>query len=135
MSSFSFTPALTRPARARSLLSSFMASSTAPFVPPLHSEEKGGQMTFTLDPQVAAAMEPLSALAAGMSKPVVGDVASRRVTMEAGQAFMESKRIMPSDVTMTDFEACADDGAAVGLRWYVKDGSSPGSAVLHLHGG
>jgi acetyl esterase/lipase len=92
-------------------------------------------MAFTLDPQVTAAMEPLSALAAGMSKPAVGDVASRRVTMEAGQVFMESRRVMPSDVKMTDFEACADDGATVGLRWYAKDGSSPGSAVVHLHGG
>ena len=92
-------------------------------------------MAFTLDPQVASAVGELSALAAGVSKPEVGDVASRRVWMEAGQVFMESKRVMPSDVTTTDFEACADDGATVGLRWYAKDVSSPGSAVVHLHGG
>ena len=92
-------------------------------------------MAFTLDPQVAVAMEPLSALATGMSRPEVGDVASRRLTMEAGQVFMETRRVMPSDVMMTDFEARADDGATVGLRWYTKDGASPGSAVVHLHGG
>ena len=92
-------------------------------------------MAFLLDPQVAAAMEPLSALATGMTRPEVGDVASRRLTMEAGQVFMETRRVMPSDVTMTDFEARSDDGATVGLRWYTKDGSSPGSAVVHLHGG
>jgi acetyl esterase/lipase len=92
-------------------------------------------MAFALDPQVAAAMEPLSALGAGMLKPAIGDVASRRVTMEAGQAFMESQRVMPSDVKITDFEARADDGVTIRLRWYTKDGSSPGSAVVHLHGG
>ena len=92
-------------------------------------------MAFLLDPQVAAAMEPLSALATGMTRPEVGDVASRRLTMEAGQVFMETRRVMPSDVTMTDFEARPDDGATVGFRWYTKDGSSPGSAVVHLHGG
>ena len=92
-------------------------------------------MAFLIDPQVAAAMEPLSALATGMTRPEIGDVASRRLTMEAGQVFMETRRVMPSDVTMTDFEARADDGATVGLRWYAKDGLSPGSAVVHLHGG
>jgi acetyl esterase/lipase len=92
-------------------------------------------VAFTLDPQVASAMGELSALAAGASKPDVGDVASRRVWMEAGQEFMESKRVTPSDVTMTDFEAGADDHATIGLRWYARDGSSPGSAVVHLYGG
>ena len=92
-------------------------------------------MAFALDPQVAAAMQPLSALAVGMPSPPVGDIASRRVTMEAGQVYMESKRIMPSDVKMTDFEALAVDGDTVALRWYAKDGSAPGSAVVYLHGG
>jgi acetyl esterase/lipase len=55
--------------------------------------------------------------------------------MEAGQVFMESRRVMPADVKMTDFEARADDGATVALRWYAKEGSKPGSAVVYLHGG
>ena len=92
-------------------------------------------MAFVLDRQVAAAMEPLLALAAGLSRPPVGDVATRRSTVEAGQAFMESKRVMPSDVEMTDFEVLAGDGTTVALRWYAKDGSSPGSAAVYLHGG
>jgi acetyl esterase/lipase len=92
-------------------------------------------MAFALDPQVAAAMAPLRVLAEGMSPPPVGDVTTRRLTMEAGQVFMESKRVMPLDVKMTDFEAHADDGASVAMRWYVKDDSNPGSAVVYLHGG
>jgi hypothetical protein len=75
-------------------------------------------MVFALDPQVAAAMQPLSELAIGLSRPLVGDIATRRLTMEAGQVFMESKRVMPSDVKMTDFEASGSDGATVALRWY-----------------
>jgi len=88
-----------------------------------------------MDPQVAAAMEPLAALAGGMPAPSVGDIATRRVTMEAGQVFMESRRAMPTDVKMTDFEARASDGATVAVRWYAKDGSAPGSAGVYLHGG
>jgi acetyl esterase/lipase len=92
-------------------------------------------MAFTLDPQVAAAMEPLAALAVGMSPASVGDAATRRATMEAGQVFMEARRVTPADVKMTDFEAHADDGATVALRWYAKEGSDPGSAVVYMHGG
>jgi acetyl esterase/lipase len=80
-------------------------------------------------------MEPLTALAVGMATLSVGDIARRRVTMEAGQVFMESKRVMPTDVKMTDFEAQTSDGATIALRWYAKDGAAPGSAVMYLHGG
>jgi acetyl esterase/lipase len=92
-------------------------------------------MTFALDPQVAAAMQPLAALAVGMSPPPVGDIATRRMTMEAGQAFMESKRVMPTDVKVAEFTARARDGATIALRWYAKDDSAPGSAAVYLHGG
>ena len=56
------------------------------------SRVEGRDRWRSLDPQVAAAMEPLTALAVGLSPPSVGDVATRRMTMEAGQVFMESKR-------------------------------------------
>jgi acetyl esterase/lipase len=80
-------------------------------------------------------MEPMAALAVGMSTPSVGDIATRRVTMEAGQRFMESRRVMPTDVKTTEFECRANDGATIALRWYAKDGAAPGSAVVYLHGG
>jgi acetyl esterase/lipase len=92
-------------------------------------------MAFSLDPQVAAATEPLTALADGLARPAVGDVATRRLMMEAGQEFMESKRVMPADVTLTDYEASTEDGTAVAVRWYAKEGANPGSAVVYLHGG
>jgi acetyl esterase/lipase len=91
-------------------------------------------MTFTLDPEVAAALPSPEALATMVRAPA-GDVATRRILLEAAQKHVESAREMPSDVTMTDFEAKAADGSTLAMRWYAKDGSSPGSAVLHLHGG
>jgi acetyl esterase/lipase len=66
---------------------------------------------------------------------MVGDIATRRKVNEAALAQMESTRVMPADVAMTDTEVVADDGATVMMRWYVKDGSNPGSAVVYLHGG
>jgi acetyl esterase/lipase len=38
-------------------------------------------------------------------------------------------------VTTTDHRATRADGTELLLRWYSKDGASPGSAVLYLHGG
>lgn len=38
-------------------------------------------------------------------------------------------------MTIQDFETTAEDGAALLLRWYRKEGSAPGSAVLYAHGG
>jgi acetyl esterase/lipase len=114
-----------------------MDSWTELFVPDPNdqSSRRERPLAFALDPQVAAAMEPLTALAVGLSPPSVGDVATRRMTMEAGQVFMESKRVMPTDVKMADFETRTSDGATVALRWYAKDGSAPGSAGVYLHGG
>ncbi len=42
---------------------------------------------------------------------------------------------MPADVSITDLETTAEDGTSILLRWYAKNGSNPGSAVLYAHGG
>jgi len=42
---------------------------------------------------------------------------------------------MPADVSITDLETTAEDGTSILLRWYAKNGSNPGSAVLYVHGG
>jgi hypothetical protein len=46
-------------------------------------------LAFALDPEVAAAIEPLAALAVGMPIPPVGDIATRRTVMEAGQGHLD----------------------------------------------
>jgi acetyl esterase/lipase len=92
-------------------------------------------LAFTLDPEVAAALEPMAAAMAGVTPPPVGDVESRRSVLEAIMAETAAAQPMPTDVKATDFHATAVDGGDVLLRWYAKDGATPGPAVLYLHGG
>jgi acetyl esterase/lipase len=92
-------------------------------------------VTFTVDPQVAAILAPMAEAMAGAPHPAVGDVATRRVALEAMMAQTAAMQPTPADVTVTDFHAVAGDGTKVLLRWYAKDGAAPGSAALYLHGG
>jgi acetyl esterase/lipase len=88
-------------------------------------------MTFTLDPEIAEALAPM----AGFTPPPVGDVAARRAVWEPIIGAAGTAQPIPPDVTTSDHHASADDGAQIHMRWYVKDGAAPGSAVLFLHGG
>ncbi|MEA5360912.1 alpha/beta hydrolase [Amycolatopsis sp., V23-08] len=92
-------------------------------------------MTFTVDPQVAAILAPMAEAMAAAPHPAVGDVATRRVALEAMMAETAALQPTPADVTTTDFHAVAGDGTKVLLRWYTKEGAAPGPAVLYLHGG
>jgi acetyl esterase/lipase len=92
-------------------------------------------VTFTVDPQVAAILAPMAEAMAAAPHPAVGDVATRRVALEAMMAETAALQPTPADVTTTDFHAVAGDGTKVLLRWYAKDGAAPGSAALYLHGG
>lgn len=90
-------------------------------------------MPFALDPEIAAGLAALFPEEAPL--PAVGDVASRREGVEALQRTTHGSLPMPTDVTIRDLHTTADDGAELLLRWYTKDGASPGSAVLYAHGG
>lgn len=88
-------------------------------------------MAFTLDPEIAAALAPM----AGFTPPPVGDIAGRRAVWEPIIGAAGTAQPIPADVTTSEHYATADDGAQVTMRWYAKDGASPGSAVLFFHGG
>ena len=92
-------------------------------------------MTFTFDPEFAAALAPMAEAMAESTPPPVGDVKARRATFEAIIASTGAAQPTPPDVATTDFRAVGSDRAKVPLRWYAKEGSSPGSAALYLHGG
>lgn len=92
-------------------------------------------MTFVLDPEVAAALAPMAEAMADATPPPVGDVQTRRASLNAMLAQADSVQPMPPDVTITDYHTVTEDGASILLRWYAKDGASPGSAALYLHGG
>ena len=92
-------------------------------------------MSFLLDPEVGAGLAELFADVGDAPLPPVGDVATRRQNIEGLQATIHGALPVPADVSITDFETTAEDGASILLRWYAKNGANPGSAVLYAHGG
>jgi acetyl esterase/lipase len=92
-------------------------------------------MPLSLDPQIAEAMAPMAGAMADATPPAVGDVPARRALWEPVIGAAGAAQPMPADVTTSEHHATADDGAQVRMRWYVKDGAAPGSAVLFFHGG
>ena len=95
-------------------------------------------MPHMLDPEVAAALAPLAAMAEGVTPPAVGDVAARRQGAAATFAYMGSLLPANEGVTVARATATAPDGTAVPLRWYTPPGRSegaPGPAILYVHGG
>jgi acetyl esterase/lipase len=63
-----------------------------------------------------------------------GDAAALREILDHGLAQMSGLPTYPA-VTARTYRTVAGDGTPVRLRWYHRDGSAPGSAVVHLHGG
>jgi acetyl esterase/lipase len=90
-------------------------------------------MSFTLDPEVAAALAPMAE--SGLTPPAVGDIAGRRAMWEPIIGAASTAQPIPADVTTSEHHATADDGTPILMRWYAKDGTAPGSAVLFCHGG
>jgi acetyl esterase/lipase len=72
---------------------------------------------------------------AGFTPPPVGDIADRRAVWEPIIGAAGTAQPLPPDVTTSDHYATADDGTKIPMRWYVKDGTTPGAAVLFFHGG
>jgi acetyl esterase/lipase len=92
-------------------------------------------MTFTLDPEMAAALAPMAEAMKGTTPPPAGDVATRRTIFEPMIGHANAAPGTPDDVTITEHLAARDDGSELLLRWYAKDGAAPGSAAVYLHGG
>jgi acetyl esterase/lipase len=90
-------------------------------------------MSLTLDPEIAAALAPMAA--SGFAPPAVGDIEGRRTLWEPIISAAGTAQPIPADVTTSEHYATADDGAQIAMRWYDKDGSAPGSAVVFFHGG
>jgi acetyl esterase/lipase len=92
-------------------------------------------MTLHLDPQIAEALAPVLEHAGDITPPPVDDVDARRAAMNPMLTAINGMEATPADVTTTDYHLKTADGAHLLLRWYVKDGAQPGSAVLYFHGG
>ena len=92
-------------------------------------------MTLQLDPRIAAALAPILEHAGEITPPPAGDVDTRRVALNGMLAAINNLEAAPADVTTTDYHLTTPDGADLLLRWYTKNGTQPGSAVLYFHGG
>lgn len=92
-------------------------------------------MTFTMDPQVAAALAPLVAATEGLEPPAVGDVAARRERSADLFAYVSS--ILPANeqVTRTAHSVTSETGTDIAMTWFAPPGDTSGSAALYIHGG
>ena len=92
-------------------------------------------MTYELDPELAPIMAALAERSADTAVPGRGDWQAVRATATDGLAYMATLVPPSTGVGTTSYFTEAPDGAELELRWYAKEGSSPGSAVVYAHGG
>jgi acetyl esterase/lipase len=90
-------------------------------------------MTLEFDPEVADVLAQLGGTTA--FQPPRDDVEGRRAFWEPILAASSAAQPFPDDVEMSDRYATADDGAQIQMRWYTKEGATPGPAVVYFHGG
>jgi acetyl esterase/lipase len=93
-------------------------------------------MAFTLNPEVAAVLA--AAIAQNGPPPAlpVGDVASRRVALDAMlEYFNNQAQPIDGKVDVSSYSIVAHDGATLLAKWYREPSSDSGAAVLYLHGG
>lgn len=90
-------------------------------------------MPFALDPSIA----DLISRGAGPAQPTdfrQGDHQRLRAILDDGLAQMSALPVDPS-IIARPFTATTPDGHALAMTWYTRGDASPGSAVVHFHGG
>jgi acetyl esterase/lipase len=92
-------------------------------------------MTYRFDPELVPIMAAQAERSAEVAVPARDDWKAVRATATAGLSYMATLVPPSTDVRTTTYVTNAQDGADLELRWYTKDGSSRGSAVVYAHGG
>jgi acetyl esterase/lipase len=93
-------------------------------------------MTFTLDAQVAAVLAAAIEKNGPPPAPPVGDVASRRVALDAMLGYFNNEaQPVAAKVDISDHSVVTPGGAALLARWYRQPSGDSRAAVLYLHGG
>ena len=83
-------------------------------------------MTFTVDAEVAAVLQAALEKDGPPPTPPVGDVQTRRVTLNAMLGVLQqSGQPIADDVTITDHEITTADGATLLARWYRRPSGAP----------
>jgi acetyl esterase/lipase len=89
-----------------------------------------------LHAEVAAVLAAATERSGPPPTPPVGDVASRRVALDAMlEYFNNQAQPVASKVDISDHSVIAPDGATLLARWYRLPSSENNAAVLYLHGG
>jgi acetyl esterase/lipase len=92
-------------------------------------------MSYELDPELVPIMAALAEQSAHVPVPRRGDWQAVRSAATAGLSYMATLVPPSTGVHTASYFTEAPDGAELELRWYAKEGSSPGSAVVYAHGG
>ena len=92
-------------------------------------------MTYALDPEIATILAAI--LEQSAQQPVVerGDWKTLRERGNIGQAYFASLTPPSPDVQITSCSTTAADGTPIELRWYTRQDTVLGSAVVYTHGG
>jgi acetyl esterase/lipase len=86
-----------------------------------------------LDSDIAAALA--ASYDATVSLPERDDVLGLREHINRLLQSLLTNLPSAPEVDAVAFEAMADDGTAVALRWYTRGRDRPGSAIVYVHGG
>ncbi|WP_444942069.1 alpha/beta hydrolase [Microbulbifer sp. ZKSA004] len=92
-------------------------------------------MSFSLDPDFSSALGKFGDLLDTLAEAPIGDVDTRRKNGAVVTQALFQGRSFPSDVSFRDFTLKSSDQEEIQLRWYQKENSKPGSAILYIHGG
>ncbi|WP_444913434.1 alpha/beta hydrolase [Microbulbifer sp. TRSA007] len=92
-------------------------------------------MSFSLDPEFSRALGKFGDLLDTLAEAPIGDVDTRRKNGAVVTQALFQGRSFPSDVSFRDFTLKSSDQEEIQLRWYQKENSKPGSAILYIHGG
>ncbi len=91
-------------------------------------------MPFTYDAELAELLTAAAEIRRA-TRPAAGDWHARRETGNANLAAVFSALPDTPDVQTHDVQISGYEGAPVAARLYRRDDSSPGSAILYIHGG
>jgi len=92
-------------------------------------------MTFTPDAEVAAVLAAAIEQNGPPPAPPAGDVASRRVALDAMLGYFNNQAQPAGKVDISDHSVVTPDGATLLARWYRQPSGGSRAAVLYLHGG
>jgi acetyl esterase/lipase len=94
-----------------------------------------GRPVYAFDQEVEASLTALLALRPPSNRPERGDWKRLRELGNANMDYWASLLPAYPEVQTKTFYKSVNDGAQIELRWYSKNGNSPGSAIVYAHGG